>query len=188
MRCTAALQPGLDESECAFRHPVERTRKAAADERAVAAVRQFGTRAAEPGTRFHYSSADSQVLGMVVSRAVGMPLPQYFSRRLWAPLGAEANAAWDTDAAGEALGFCCVVARLRDWARLGLMIAHDGRWNGRQVVSRPWIVESTSAAPGLSPASSQPRASARPILPAPTSMTGPRWLRDTLTPRPPFRT
>jgi len=119
---------------------------------AVAAVRQFGTRVAEPGTRFHYSSADSQVLGMVVSRAVGMPLPQYFSRRLWAPLGAEANAAWDTDAAGEALGFCCVVARLRDWARLGLMIAHDGRWNGRQVVSRPWIVESTSAAPGLSPA------------------------------------
>lgn len=119
---------------------------------AVAAVRQWDTRAAEPGVLFHYSSADSQVLGMVLSRAVGMPLPDYFSRRLWAPLGAEANAAWDTDAAGEALGFCCMVARLRDWARLGLMIAHDGRWNGQQVVSRPWIVESTTAARGLSPA------------------------------------
>lgn len=118
---------------------------------AVAAVRQFDTRAAEPGERFHYSSADSQVLGMVVSRAVGVPLPAYFSRRLWAPLGAEANAAWDTDASGEALGFCCVVARLRDWARLGLMIAHDGRWNGRQVVSRPWIIESTSPPRHLSP-------------------------------------
>lgn len=118
---------------------------------AVAAVRQFDTRAAEPGERFHYASADSQLLGMVVSRAVGMPLPEYFSRRLWAPLGAEANAAWDTDAAGEALGFCCMVARLRDWARLGLMIAHDGRWNGRQVVSRPWIIESTSAPRHLSP-------------------------------------
>ena len=119
---------------------------------AVAAVRQWDLRTAEPNTRFHYSSADSQVLGMVVSRAVGMPLPAYFSRRLWAPLGAEANAAWDTDAAGEALGFCCVVARLRDWARLGLMIAHDGRWNGRQVVARPWIIESTSPPRHLSPA------------------------------------
>lgn len=116
---------------------------------AVAAVRQFDSRVAEPGTLFHYASADSQVLGMVVSRAVGMPLPDYFSRRLWAPLGAEANAAWDTDAAGEALGFCCVVARLRDWARLGLMLAHDGRWNGRQVVSRPWVHESTTPARGL---------------------------------------
>lgn len=116
---------------------------------AVAAVRQFDARVAEPGTVFHYASADSQVLGMVVSRAVGMPLPEYFSRRLWAPLGAEANAAWDTDPSGEALGFCCVVARLRDWARLGLMLAHDGRWNGRQVVSRPWVHESTTPARGL---------------------------------------
>ncbi|NIM42682.1 MAG: serine hydrolase [Hydrogenophaga sp.] len=118
---------------------------------AVAAVRQFDTRVAEPGRVFHYSSADSQVLGMVVSRAVGMSLPDYFSRRLWAPLGAEANAAWDADAAGDALGFCCVVARLRDWARLGLMLAHDGRWNGQQVVSRPWVYESTTPARGLSP-------------------------------------
>lgn len=117
---------------------------------AVAAVGQFNARAAEPGTVFHYSSADSQVLGMVVSRAVGMPLPDYFSRRLWAPLGAEANAAWDVDGAGDALGFCCVVARLRDWARLGLMLAHDGRWNGRQVVSRPWVHETTTPQRGLS--------------------------------------
>lgn len=116
---------------------------------AVAAVRQFDSRVAEPGRVFHYSSADSQVLGMVISRAVGMPLPEYFSRRLWAPLGAEANAAWDADAAGDALSFCCVVARLRDWARLGLMIAHDGRWNGQQVVSRPWIHEATTPPRGL---------------------------------------
>ena len=60
--------------------------------------------------------------------------------------------AWDTDADGVALGFCCVVARLRDWARLGLMIARDGRWNGQQVVSRPWIIESTAPARHLSPA------------------------------------
>lgn len=111
---------------------------------AIAAVRQFGTRAAEPGTLFNYSSADSEVLGLVVSRATRTPLADYFSQRLWAPLGAEADAAWDIDPTGQEMGFCCVVARLRDWARLGLMIAHDGQWNGQQVVSRQWIYETTT--------------------------------------------
>lgn len=117
---------------------------------AIEALRAFDHRVAEPGTSFNYASADSQVLGLVVSRATGMPLPAYLSRRLWQPLGAEAPAAWDVDARGDALSFCCMVARLRDWARLGLMLAHDGQWNGRQVVSRGWIVESTTPQRGLS--------------------------------------
>lgn len=117
---------------------------------AVAAVRQFGVRAAAPGTVFNYSSADSEVLGLVVSRATKTPLADYFSQRLWAPLGAEADAAWDIDPTGQEMGFCCVVARLRDWARLGLMIAHDGQWNGRQVVSRQWLYETTTPDRSLS--------------------------------------
>jgi CubicO group peptidase (beta-lactamase class C family) len=115
---------------------------------ALAVVRQFNTRAAPPGTRFNYSSADSEVLGLVLRRAVGMPLTDYLSTRLWQRLGAEADAAWDVDASGQEITFCCMVATLRDWARLGLMLAHDGAWNGRQIVPRPWLLEATTAAPG----------------------------------------
>ncbi len=104
-------------------------------------VRQFNQRAAPPGTRFSYSSADSQVLGMVLRRAVGMPLTEYLSKRIWMPLGAEADAGWELDTTGQEMTFCCMVARLRDWARLGLMLANDGRWNGRQVVARQWLHE-----------------------------------------------
>lgn len=111
---------------------------------AVASLQQFGTRAGAPGRIFNYSSADSELLGLVVSRATKTPLADYFSQRLWAPLGAEADAAWDIDPSGQELGFCCVVARLRDWARLGLMMANEGHWNGRQVVSRQWLYESTT--------------------------------------------
>ena len=111
---------------------------------AVEAIGQIQRRVQPPGTRFSYSSADSELLGLVLSRATQMPLATYFSTRLWGPLGAEANAAWDVDAKGQEMTFCCVVARLRDWARLGLMIAHDGRWNGRQVVSRQWLNEMTT--------------------------------------------
>jgi CubicO group peptidase (beta-lactamase class C family) len=114
----------------------------------LAAVRQFNTRAAPAGTHFNYSSADSEVLGLILSRAVRMPLTDYLSTRIWKKLGAEADAAWDTDPTGQEITFCCMVATLRDWARLGLMLANDGAWNGQQIVPRQWILDATTAAPG----------------------------------------
>jgi len=41
-----------------------------------------------------------------------------------------------------------MVATLRDWARLGLMLANDGACNGQQIVPRQWILDATTAAPG----------------------------------------
>ena len=114
---------------------------------AVAAVKQFDTREAPPGTRFNYSSADTLVLGLVVGRATGTSLSDYLSTRIWKKLGAEADAAWRTDPAGQEIAFCCMVATLRDWARLGLMLANDGEWNGRQIVPRQWILDATTVPP-----------------------------------------
>src|SRR6185295_11628530 len=36
---------------------------------------------------------------------------------------------------------------LRDWARLGLMVANRGQWAGRQVVPAKWLSESTTVQP-----------------------------------------
>ena len=33
----------------------------------------------------------------------------------------------------------------RDMARIGLLMLHDGNWNGRQIVPREWVAKSTSA-------------------------------------------
>ena len=119
-----------------------------APEGPIAAVKQFNTRTAPPGAQFNYSSADSVVLGLVLRRAVGMPLAEYLSARIWTKLGAEADAGWDVDPSGQELTFCCMVATLRDWARLGLMMANDGAWNGQQIVPRQWILDATTVVPG----------------------------------------
>jgi CubicO group peptidase (beta-lactamase class C family) len=116
---------------------------------AIAALRQFNTRDAPAGTRFSYSSAETEVLGLVVSRAVRMPLADYLSTRIWKKLGAEADAAWAIDPTGQEAAYCCFIARLRDWARFGLMLAHDGVWNGQQIVPRQWIPDATTV-PGKS--------------------------------------
>lgn len=111
---------------------------------AVAAVRQFNNRIAPPGTLFNYSSADTEVLGLVLGHAVRTTIAEYLSTRIWRKLGAEADAAWAIDSTGQEITFCCMVATLRDWARLGLMLANDGHWNGQQIVPRQWLLDATS--------------------------------------------
>jgi CubicO group peptidase (beta-lactamase class C family) len=52
----------------------------------------FNRREAPAGTRFHYASAETAVLGLGLRRAVDMPLAEYLSTRFWQPMGAEADA------------------------------------------------------------------------------------------------
>lgn len=117
-------------------------------EGSLAAVKVFNQRVAEPGERFSYSSADTLVLGLVVAAATGKPLADYASERLWKPLGAQADASWITDRKGQEITFAYYNAALRDWARLGLMLAHEGKWNGQAVVPRAWVLASTTVQPG----------------------------------------
>jgi len=115
---------------------------------AIAAIRQFDTRDAPPNTRFAYASSETEILGLVVSRAVHMPLADYLATRIWQKLGAESDAAWAIDSTGQEVAYCCFIATLRDWARLGLMLANDGIWNDQQIVPRQWLLDATVVARG----------------------------------------
>jgi CubicO group peptidase (beta-lactamase class C family) len=108
----------------------------------LAAVKRFNWRRAPPGTYFSYSSADTVVLGLVLAAATGRSLSDYASEKLWRPLGAEADATWAIDATGQEIAFAYVNAVLRDWARLGLMLAHYGTWPGQSIVPKDWLLAS----------------------------------------------
>ena len=110
-------------------------------------LRQFNVRIAPPDTRFYYAGAETQTLGAILAAVTGRTLGDYAGEKLWRPLGAEAGASWVIDRAGAESAYCCFQATLRDWARLGLMLAHDGAWNGRQIVPRDWVVAATSVDP-----------------------------------------
>jgi CubicO group peptidase (beta-lactamase class C family) len=114
----------------------------------IDALKKFNNRARPPGQQFSYSSAETLVLGLVLAGATRRPVADYAREKLWQPLGAEADAKWLVDAAGQEITFAYFNATLRDWARLGLMLAHDGTWNGRAIVPREWLVAATSIAPG----------------------------------------
>jgi CubicO group peptidase (beta-lactamase class C family) len=114
----------------------------------VEALMQFNVRAAPPGTKFYYASAETQVLGFVLRNATGRSVADYLQEKIWEPMGAEADATWLIDRAGQEAAWCCINAVLRDYARLGLLLAHDGNRRGRQIIPAAWIKEATIVRPG----------------------------------------
>lgn len=114
-------------------------------------------RAHAPGEAFNYSTVETAVLGRVVEGATKRPLPQYMSERWWRRTGMQSYGYWLADGepgVGRAVNGMGFNATLRDFARFGLMMLHEGRINGQQLVSPKWVQEATRpqgtepAAPG----------------------------------------
>ena len=104
-------------------------------------------RAAEPGSRFLYSTGESNMVGIIVSRAVGEPLADYLSRKIWAPYGMESNASWLTDG-GTEIGGCCLNMTLRDYGRFGQFMLDGGVIGGESILPPGWISAATSSQSG----------------------------------------
>ncbi len=100
----------------------------------------------EPGTRFDYVSGNTQLLGLVLERALKTKtISAYLEEKLWQPLGMEFGASWSIDKKKNGLEktFCCLNARARDFAKIGRLCLNQGNWNGKQIVSKDWIAQST---------------------------------------------
>lgn len=108
-----------------------------------------------PGSRFNYSTLNTMVLGWILENATGEKLEDYTREKLWAPLGAEADAYWIADGppgVGRALNGMGFNATLRDFGRLGLMMLHQGNAGDAQVVPADWIKQATAMLPTGIPA------------------------------------
>lgn len=98
---------------------------------------------AEPGTKHEYQSISTAILGIVLERAVGKNLAQYFEEKVWIPLGMEHNGSWNLDTPnGSAKAFSGLNISAIDLAKIGKIYVNKGRFEEKQIVSESWIVES----------------------------------------------
>jgi CubicO group peptidase (beta-lactamase class C family) len=110
----------------------------------IRGIGQFNRRIAPPGTRFFYASVEVDVLAVVLHHAVGKSASEYLQEKIWLPVGAEANASWLVDAQGFEVAHGFFNAVLRDYARLGRLLAHDGARDGKQIIPAQWMVDATT--------------------------------------------
>jgi CubicO group peptidase (beta-lactamase class C family) len=100
-------------------------------------------RSAATGTVFSYKSAQTALLGAVMAQRIGTSLTSYLEHKLWIPMGAESKSYWIKNFHGEEGVQGQFIATLRDYARLGYLVANQGRINGKEIVPTDWIVKMT---------------------------------------------
>ena len=126
-------------------------------------LRSISDRHSAAGEKFVYASAETDVLGRVLTAATGKTMAELTTEWLWKPMGAEHDAFWRVSSDGQEQSFGAFNASLRDWGRLGLLLANDGRVDGQvngklastQVLPRDYLLDATDAA--RQPAAFKPR-------------------------------
>jgi len=98
-----------------------------------------------PGTRFNYSTGETQVAAAVLRGAVKRPLADYLSERISAKFGMESDATWWLESPdGLEIGGSGLSATLRDYGRFGLFMLAGGSAGGEQILPNGWLRDASS--------------------------------------------
>ena len=97
-------------------------------------------RAAEPGSRWNYSTGETHIAGALVRAATQCSLADYFSERIWSKLGTESDATWWLESPdGLEVGGSGISASLRDYGRFGLFLLNRGIIDGVEILPAGWM-------------------------------------------------
>ncbi len=98
----------------------------------------------KPGQNYKYLSGNTQLLAMVIQKAVMKPLSKYLSESFWQPMGFVDAALWQVDDAENRLvkAYCCIGSNARDFARFGKLYKDYGKWDGIQILDSTFVSKS----------------------------------------------
>ena len=101
------------------------------------------------GTRWHYSTGETNLVGVLLRNATKKPLADYLSEKIWSRAGMEQQATWILSRTGNEISGCCIQAATRDYARIGLFILNGARIDGQSIVPDGWLAEATTERTGI---------------------------------------
>lgn len=98
----------------------------------------------EAGSKFHYDTSASYILGVMVEKITGITFLEYLKRNALNEIGFSENA-WCVKAPeGYAWGGSGVMCTTRDLASFAYLVMRGGNWNGKQLLPADYIRAATS--------------------------------------------
>jgi len=100
--------------------------------------------ASSPGSNWYYNGGLSQVIATIIQNVTGLPIDEYARIHLFEPLNI-IDFEWlgpDTWMPRNPAAASGLRLTTRDLAKVGSMVLHGGRWNGKQIVPEGWIERS----------------------------------------------
>ncbi len=101
-------------------------------------------RDAEPGTRFHYNTGETHLVGSLVRATTGIDLADYLSEKIWIPYGMEHDANWMLTKGHTEYAGCCLSASLRDFGRFGMFFMNGAMIDSVSIVPDGWTEMATA--------------------------------------------
>lgn len=96
-----------------------------------------------PGTTFKYCTGGCQIVSAIMYKATNHQLRKYADSLLFNPIGMNISK-WPTDPNGILAGGSALITTPNDLLKFGLLYLNNGNCNGKQIISKEWIKESTS--------------------------------------------
>jgi CubicO group peptidase (beta-lactamase class C family) len=100
-------------------------------------------RDAAPGQKWRYNTGETNLIGVIVSRATQKTLASYASEKIWSRYGMEQDASWMVNRGSHEHAGCCVQASTRDLARLGQFILDGASIDGQAIMADGWLDAAT---------------------------------------------
>jgi CubicO group peptidase (beta-lactamase class C family) len=95
----------------------------------------------EPGTRYDYSNANSEIIAPIIERATGRRYEEWLTESVLVPLGAAGGNIWVNRIAGTAHSGCCARLPAETYLRLALLQLQDGIWQGERLLPEGYVQE-----------------------------------------------
>jgi CubicO group peptidase (beta-lactamase class C family) len=101
----------------------------------------------EPGTRYSYANAPSDLVALVIERATGRRYGDFVSREVLGPIGALGGEIWVNQPGGLAHSGCCTYLPAETFLRLAILLLDDGTWQGRRLLPPGYVAEMRKGTP-----------------------------------------
>jgi len=96
---------------------------------------------AEPGTRYAYANAPSDMVALVLERATGRRFGEFVSTEVIKRIGAQGGSIWVDRPGGLAHSGCCTYMPAETWLRLAILLIDDGKWQGKRLLPPGYVAQ-----------------------------------------------
>jgi CubicO group peptidase (beta-lactamase class C family) len=95
----------------------------------------------EPGTRYEYNNATSEMVAPVIERATGRRYAEFVSTEILQKIGSPGGTVWINRLGGVAHSGCCIMLPAEAWVRMAVLILDDGVWQGQRLLPKGYVAQ-----------------------------------------------
>ncbi len=94
-----------------------------------------------PGSVYEYSNATSELIALIIERTSGRRYAEFIGTEILQKIGAPGGQVWVNREGGLAHSGCCALLPAQSFARMAMLVAQDGTWQGQRLLPQGYVAK-----------------------------------------------